>query len=235
MSTYLQLSNKLREKCGISGSDLTAVTSLTGESKRVVGWIAEALVDIESRYTDWRWMRKGFTVNTVASDGIYASGDCTDTDTSVAIASFSHWWAHDELDPFKCYLSSGGVGGEYRLNYLPWEDFKWLYRMGTQNNSQPIHVSVDHANNLVLGPVPDAVYVVSGDFQRAAEVLAANGDTPDMPARFHMLVVYEAMKKYATYEGAGEVFADGNREASRMMRQLEADQRPSMRLSGPLA
>ena len=79
------------------------------------------------------------TVTPIAADRLAAGA---------AIARSSHWWAHDDWDRYLAYLQSGGIGQQYRRIYLPWEEFKWLYRFGTQNSSQPIHVSVDHQNNL---------------------------------------------------------------------------------------
>jgi hypothetical protein len=49
-----------------------------------------------------------------------------------------------------------------------------------------------------------------------------------MPTNFHMLVVYEAMKKYAGFESAPEVFTRANTEAKPMWRDLERNQLPAM-------
>ena len=142
----------------------------------------------------------------------------------------------DDLeDRPKCYLSSGGVGGEYWLIYIPWEQFKVLYKKGTQNNGQPIHITVDNAENIVLGPKPDAVYVVSGDFQRGVQVLAADGDIPDMPTNYHDLIVYRAIEKYGANSVAPEIFNRARLEGNRIMRALELSQLPRMRFGAPLA
>ena len=237
MSNFLQLAQKLRQECVGPGSSAqpSAVTSQVGQLKQFVDWTADAWKDIQLRHDNWRWMRKAFTVNTVSGDDTYAYGDCTDTETAAAITRFSRWWADDEEDAFKCYLQSSGVGTEYRLIFLPWENFKYLYKIGTQNNSQPAHVSVDHNNNIVLGPKPDGIYVVSGDYQRGVQTLAADADTPEMSAQFHDLIWRRAMELYGVRLAAPEVFQAAVREGNRTMRALERNQLPAIWLPPPLA
>jgi hypothetical protein len=237
MATYLALSQKLRQECVGPGSSAqpSAVTSQVGQLKQFVDWIADAWDDIQNRYENWRWMRKAMTVNTVAGTDSYAYTVVTDVSAAGFISRFGRWWADDSEDPFKCYLNSGGVSGEYRLRFLPWESFKYLYKIGTQNNGQPIHVSVDHADNIVLGPKPDDVYVVTGDFQRSKQRLSADADIPEMPTQYHDAIVYWAMEKYAADLAAHEKLARGVREGRRLIRALELNQRPKMFLSGPMA
>jgi len=237
MSTNLQLCQDLSRECDISGGDTVpaAVTDQVGELQRVVNWISQAWTEIQNRHTNWRWMRVGFTVNTTSGDGSYAFGDCTDDLTSSAISTFSRWLVDDEEDPGKIYLSSGGVGTQTWLTYANWNDFKSIYRIGTQNNAYPIHVSIDPQDNLIIGPKPNDIYVIKGDFQRGEQSFAANSDTPDMPSRFHKLIVYEAMKKYGFFESASEILARSNYEANKLMRQLEANQLPDLPVGGPMA
>ena len=234
---FLALAQKVYQECKFpSGTAArpTAVTGQSGQLKRIVDWTADAYKELQRLHPNWRWMRRAFTLNTVLGDGIYAFGDATDVDVGVAISRFSRWWLNDLYDQPKSYLSSSGVSVEYRLIWLPWESFKYLYRIGTQNNGKPVHISVDPQNNLVLGPKPDGVYVVSGDFQRGVQVLAADGDTPDMPADYHDLIVYYAMEKYGANAVAAETFARARLEAHRSLRALELNQLPDICIAPPL-
>lgn len=231
---FLQLAQFLRQECEISGVGPSTVVAQTGQLKRIVDWVATGYEDIQNKYTNWRWLRKAFTVNTVIGDGEYAFGDCTDVDATGVITRFNHWWAHDECDPYTAYLQASGVAAQYRLIYLPWEEFKWLYRFGTQNNGIPMYVSVDHQNNLCLAPKPDAVYVIGGDFQKGPQVLALDADTPEMPAAYHKLIGYYALEKYGANSVAAEVFARAQLESARLMSALSMNQLPMMGMAGPL-
>lgn len=235
MSTFLQLCQDTRRECGISGTGPTAVTGQTGELERVVQWVNQAWLEIQNRYEDWRWMRVPFTLNTAADDDEYASGDATDDLTSAAITRFSKWRVNEYDNPPYIHLQSAGAATQTWLTFIDWNSFKWLYRRGTQNSGYPSHVSVDPQNNLVLGLKPNDVYVVTGDYQRSAQVLAADGDIPEMPTQFHDLITWMAAEKYGYHESAVEIVSKARRYGGALLRQLEANQLPDMPTAGPLA
>lgn len=237
MSTYLQLSQAVCRECGIAGGDSvpSAVTGQTGELERVTNWVADAWTEIQNKHPNWRWMRHGFTVNTVADDDTYAYGDVTDTTTSAAITRLGRWWVNDPEDCAKIYLTSAGVGTQGYLTFVPWEHFKALYRLGTQNSGYPAHITIDPQNRLVLGPKPNGIYTVTGDYQRSAQTLSADANEPECPAQFHRIIVYRAMEDYGYFESAQEVLARAVTKGNRLMRQLQQDQLPEPRLPPPLA
>lgn len=232
--TFLELTKFVRQEAEIPSTGPTTVVNQTGELKRIVDWTASAWEDIQNKHQNWRWMRRAFTFNTVASSGSYAPTYVSDVDAGTSITRFGHWWAHDEYDPYLAYLQSSGVGSQYRLIYLPWDTFKQIYRFGTQTASQPVHVSVDHHNNIHLGPAPSAVYVVTGDFNRSLQVLTVDADSPEMPTQFHKLVGYYAMWKYGANSVAAEIVSRSQMEAARLMSALERHQLPMISLGGPL-
>lgn len=239
MSTYLELSNELVQEAGVTGAAaaITTVANQTGQALRCVNWIKRSYTEIQRRYNNWRWMRSRFTFNTVAGTDTYAYGVVTDSRLAALITRFARWIPFDDggAANVKIYLTSGGVSGERWMVNIPWDYFQSIYRRGTQNNGVPVHITIDPQNQLVVGPKPDGIYTVSGEYQMSAQILAANGDTPEMPSDFHDLIVYRAMEKYGRYYAAGEVLARGEREGGRLMRQLEADQRPAIALGEPLA
>ncbi len=231
MSTNLQLCQSLRQECTDTGSGPSAVTGQTGELARFVQWIVQAWNELQQESELWRWMRKSFAVNTVASTGEYAYGACTDTVSAVAITRWARWYRNT----FKCYLASAGVGSEYPLLWMEWDDFRRLYRYGTQNNGQPQRFSIDPSGRICLGPKPNDVYVVSGDYQIGPQTLAADGDIPEMPTRFHQLIVYEAMSKYGGNRVAPEAILRANAEGGKLRAALELDQLPRWTYGEPLA
>lgn len=237
--SYLTLVNDLARECGVTGnaSAVSAVANQTGEAKRLVDWVRQAHNDCQNRHAQWRWMRSTWSVNTVVGDDSYAPTDCTDTRLSVAVSRFARWWPYDEQGCLnvKRYLTSGGVSGEGYLNYLPWAYFRSIYRIGTQNNGPIANFTIDPQNNLVLGPKPDAIYTMTGEYQRSALNFSADADVAEFPERFDDLIVYLAMKKYGASHAAQEVWQRGDMEGNRLMRQLEADQMQEISLAPPLA
>jgi hypothetical protein len=235
--TYLQLCQRLRRECSVGGTGPAAVTGQTGQLAKLVAWAADAYEEIQNRHATWRWLRSTWSVNTVAETDTYAATNCTDTLLSETVSRFSHWWPEDEngCPNVKCYPQSSGVGAEVWLAPLPWSDFRATYKIGTQTSGQPQHYTIDPQNNLVLGPKPSAVYVVSGEYQRSPQILAADADVPEMPAQFHNLIVFWAMEKYGADSVAQEVYARAVKEGGRMRRAIERNQLPKTRMGGPLA
>lgn len=234
---FLQLCQRTRQECDVKGTGPAAVTGQTGLLQNIVDWVVSSWDDLQNSKTNWKWMRSRFTVNTVAGTDSYAYGTCTDELTAAPIARFRRWWPVDdnEFSNVKIYLQSSGVGGERWIPYMPWSYFRGLYKIGTQQNGPPAFVSIDPQNNLVLGPKPDGVYVVSGEFQRGNQVLTNATDEPDMPSGYHMVIVYEAMKRYGQFKAATEVFVRGENDGKALRRALELDQLPRMTFAEPLA
>lgn len=233
MSTYLALVQNTEDECNIP-TLLTAVASQTGMHRRFANWVKQAWTEIQGMSSRWRWMQVAFTFQTVSGTDDYAYTAVTDVLTGVAIARFSRWLAEDEWDNYKIYKTSDGVGSQRRLYYLDWAAFRYIYQIGTQNNNPPVHITIDPQNNLVLGPTPDAAYTVTGEYMRGAQVLAADGDTPDMPSQYHDLIMYLAMQKYGLFISATEVVAGGEFGFNNLWPQLQASQAPRIRMAGPL-
>ena len=239
MSTYLELCQDTCRECDIAGGDTvpTAVASQSGELQRIVKWVAQAYVEIQGKYPSWRWMRREFTLDTVASQRAYTFADAIDVIDTVAISRFRRWIIEDVNDPPRLYLVSAGVGGETWLTFTPWSWFKRIYNIGNNRTVEgfPAHITVDHQNNLVLGQIPNGIYRMTGDYYAAAQVLAVDADIPEMPAQFHQLIVYRAMHKYGLFESAPEVIEYAKTEGNKLMRALEQDQLQRIELARPLA
>lgn len=232
--TYLSICQDTRRECRVAGTGPSTVVSQTGRLGDIVAWVAQAYTEIQ-KLKHWNWLRSTFTVNTVANDDTYAYTDCTDSRLSATISRFAKWWLKNGDEPnVTIYLTSAGVGGENYLTPIDWVDFRERYKRGTQTPGQPIHVTIDPQNNLVLGPKPDAVYTINGEYQMSPQTLSADADVPEMPAQFHSLIMWRAVQKYGSSNNAAEVFQRGGYEGDREMRALERDQLPDVTIDGPL-
>lgn len=230
MSTFLELAQDWRRNCGIAGSGPSSVIAQSEEITRGVKWLRDSYVEIQNDQPHWRWLRSEFTVDTVQDDDEYAYTDCTDTIASAAISRFARWW----VDDMKIYLTSSGVGTQTWMTHMDWSEFKRLFKVGSQTSGFPGFFSIDPREKLLLGAKPNGIYTVTGDYQKSPQVLAADDDEPEMPARFHQLIVYYAMRKYAAYMGAPDVWAEVKDQAATMMRDLRVSQIPTTQFAGPL-
>lgn len=232
-STFLELCARTAMECGVdvNGSSMTATTGQTGRLGQIVKWVNAAWLDIQTRRQDWKFMRSSFSVDTTSGDGKYAYTDCTDTAASAAISAFRDWCR----DTFKIYLTSAGSDTETDLTFIDYIDWYSRYNTGAQSNSYPAYFTVDHDQGILLAPKPDGIYTLRGEYMKSATELSGDDDTPEMPAEYRMAIVYRAMMKYGRYNGAQEVFADGQAEYNRLMREMVRTQAPAIVVGGALA
>lgn len=224
--TFLQLASRWRQEVGGSGTGPSTVVSQVGEYARGVSWIATADEDIQRARNEWLFMRRGFTVQTVADTAAYAYGSCTDTTTSAVITNFREW----DKEKFKIYLTSGGVAGERSMTYMDYQTWYEIYNTHTQTSSFPVEFTVLANRSFSLGPKPNAVYTVSGEYQMSVTTMTANADVPLYPAEYHLLPMWKAMVAHGYYTGAPELIQRGNAEAAKLMYQMERTQLPELLL-----
>ncbi len=225
-TTFLQLAVRLRQEVLASGTGPSTVVSQAGELKRIVDWIAEADEEIQQEHDEWKFMVGDFTLNTVADDGSYAASDCV-----TPITDLRNW----KLETFKIYLSATGVSDETRLRWIDYQDWYEKYNTGSQTSQRPVHFTIGNDMSIKLGPKPNAVYRISGEYQKSIDTMTADADVPVYPAEFHKLPLYLGMMKYGRSTGATEVYQDGERLYTKMLRRMERSQLPRVRMAGALA
>lgn len=223
---FLQLVNQLRVECGVSGPALTTVTGQTAgnENSRMISWVQQAWNDIQTSKEDWLFMRDSFVFNTVA-----LQQDYTIADTGLS-ATFANW----KRDSFRCSSVGSNYADEQLMNYMEWTTFRNLYKYANMRTTynRPVVVSIKPDKSLSFGAIPDIPYTINGEYYVQPITLTADSDTPALPSRYHMLIVYRAMMYYAGYEAAPEVLSRGEFEYKRAYSRLEIDQLPTV-ISGP--
>lgn len=236
--TFLELTRRLARECGITGelNVPASVVNQKGELGNCVNWGAEAYNDLQRRHF-WRWLRRRFTFQTVASDDTYAFGDVNDTVLAQPIDRFRAWRLADLRMPPKIYLTSAGVASQRDLIAVPYDWFMYQYKRGVNQtrDGYPVHVTVDPQDNLLLGPVPNAIYTVDGEYHRGAQALVTDLHEPEMPADLHMLIVWKAMIDYGYTMVAAEAIQRANKNERKLVRQLEKTQLETIRSRGPMA
>ena len=226
---FLSLVNRARVECGVSSASTPLVTALnlSGEAARMASWVNSAWVDIQTAKDDWEFMRMDFVFNTTAQQQIY-------TPTQAGIGTtFGNW----KRDSFRCSSVGQGYKDEQLMNYMEYATFRNLFEYGNMRTTyaRPVVVSVIPNKSLGLGSIPDQAYVIAGEYYTKPIEFSSDIDTPSLPERFHMMIVYRAMIFYGGYEAAGEVMARGQKEFDRLMNRLDIDQLPTIVSGPPLA
>lgn len=224
---FLQLVNRVRVECGVSGPALVTAQNLTGEAARIASWVNASWVDIQTTKEDWQFMLQDFQFNLTAQQTFY-----TPTQAGVG-TTFANW----KYDSFRCSSPGQNFADEQLINYMPFPIFRNLYQYGNMRTTyaRPVVVTIDPQKRLGFGAVPDQAYVIGGQYFTQPTELVDDTDTPIIPDRFHMMIVYRAMMHYAGFEAASEVYQRGEFEFGRLFKRLEVDQLPTVVSGPPLA
>jgi hypothetical protein len=127
---------------------------------------------------------------------------------------------------------------EILLESIPYDSFRNEYMLGAMRavQTRPYVIAVGPDQSLNLGPPPNGLYSVTGDFWVAPTSLVNDTDTPTkLPTRWHPLIVWGALRKYGYYEAAPDVLQRAEYEWEQMYRELEAARLPRIGFSGALA
>lgn len=191
---FLQLCQRTAQESGTIPGD-TSPSTVTGQSGRllkVVNWTSTAWTNIQNLHDDWLWMRTEFSGNTSAGSARYTSG-------SWAIARHARWIT----DPHSVtiYNAAIGVADEGEIAEIPWEAWRSRYGRGAQILNRPKEYAISPQGEMCFGPIPDATYTVRGEYQKSAQVLAANEDVPELPdSNLHTVIVWKALVLLAQFD-----------------------------------
>lgn len=226
----LQIVQALHREAKLPGTAPTALTGLSGRAADLLAWSIEAWNDIQRDHDgQWKWLRGEFTIATVADTIKY---------THPGGGSRFRAWDLDLREPPLIYLDADGEATERELVIVPWQHFRRTYLRGTHTAAYPSSISADWRENLFLGPTPDALYRVSGYYWKSNQTLALATDEPEMPADYHMAIVYRALLKYAYDVVGAEILAKATTFGNPLYNSLVENQgynRYSISLAGALA
>ena len=188
---FLQLAQLTTTQTGtIQGIKPVTVVGQTDRLKLIVDYVNEGWQDIQMAHRMWRWMQSEFEGETEIGERRYAGTDFRDQDTGLQITRFSQWgFKSDGSDiGLSMYLTASGAADEGPLRWLDWSHFYDQQLRGPQVPGKPQFYSVDNHENLVISPIPDAVYTLRGKYRKSNQILSLDTDEPEMPAEFHTII-----------------------------------------------
>lgn len=226
---FQALAQETRRLAGVGGTGPANVESATGMELKIVNYVQNAWLDIQTHPKNWKWMWEDFSVDLQPGPG---------TQPLQTILNTREYQLVDcdkiRVGTFRSYLTSIGVSDRQRMTWVPWRRFRQRYGVVDETADRPIQATRAPNGDLVLYPKPDGIYSIEFESFRRPQTLVTNTDVPEMPTEFHMLIVYEALKRFGKAESAEEVImlgeqaggSDGNegRPVSGLWRSLIWDQ-----------
>jgi len=225
---FLDLCRKAARDSGtLAGGGLsvfTTVEAASGRGGKIVGWVSDAWVNIQNEHDDWMWMQREFGHALTIGEMRYSAA-------SLGVDRLGKWITSGDCEwPFTIYEPTSQAD-ENPLRFIPYETWRARYARGAHDAGRPIEFSVSPQMEIVVGPKPDRAYVVSGEYVASPQVLAADTDIPEMPAQYHNVIVWEAIKLMSISDEAAFALQTSVGEYARIRDALSRDQRPKVRIS----
>jgi len=205
---YLELCQRLVRETGIADSGPTSVEGQTGDMKRITDWVNDAWVQLQSMRADWGWM--------------WGSGTST-------LSSGSHLIT---LSSTVESVKRVTVGGAF-LQRADYDEFANAYRVISDGIPSVFAVRPDGV--LIFNAEPTSDLTVSYEYYSRPTSMAVNNDAPSMPPRYHMIIVYSALREYALFDVAPELEKKAFIAYESLLADLERDQLAAIQAAGALA
>jgi hypothetical protein len=178
---------------------------VTGQPKIItdlIGAVSQAWIRIQNMHDGaWRFQRVTLTpVALVIGQNVYDV-----TAAPFSLSDFDRW----DTDSFVLYTS--GSTDKQSVTYKQYPQWVLDYRLATFTSGRPSAVTDPSASTLRFNALPDVAYLFTGDYRRSVQTLALNTDTPRLPSRHHMAIVWEALRWFAQDRGKDTLynFAEG--------------------------
>jgi hypothetical protein len=222
---FLQICQRAREKCAITGAGPSTVTGQTGTLLRLIDWVNEAWLEIQGAHDDWDflWLRGTFDTQET-SPGVYAR----DYDLGSNV---------QRVNPLSvtCYDSDGETE-EWRLVEIPYARYRNQTDIGVNTAQRPTQFVIMPNDVMRLYPRPDGVYTLQFDYYKMPSAMSENTDEPEL-AEEHLqwAIIYGAMRRYALYENAQEVLIEAEAGYRQVMNLVRRKHLPAIAMGAPLA
>lgn len=210
MKTFLALCNDLERESGTVSTSafLTDVVSAGGRQLKIVGWVNQAWMDIQTARPDWAWMREEFDNVILPNQKRYTAEDFDLQD------DFSNWIGdqHDDDSsyyPITIFDPIAGQADETELREIPFNQWRALYDRGVPAALRPTVYAISTKRELCIAQGPDKVYAIRGEYRKRATPLVANTDVPAMPEEFQSLIVWRALEMLGEHDGDPVTIARG--------------------------
>lgn len=230
--TYLELFQKVCRECGTVPNPPATVTGLTGRLASILGWTSGAWTEIQLHRPGWLWMRREF-------DGPALAGNRYLDATDLGIVRLAHFVYRDSTDGgpsgLSIYGEAAGVASERTLFHMPWATYRDRFLRGVQTGDAPSWFSIDNQGRVALGPVPIVDSRLRGEYQADVQPLVEPTDVPEMPSRFHDLIVWRALVLLSESDESTVQDPAWRVRARMKMQELEASQLPRITFGKAMA
>lgn len=206
---YLTLCRLVRQRGGMSGAGPSSIEGQSGEMARVVDWVRQAWLDIQSVRPDWGPLWRPLEIALEAGQGEVAAPDD---------------FAHPATDLFR--FDGGRLG---------WQTWPEMARNPDTEASRPTRIARRPDGRLVVWPRPEHAGTLFGEYWARPQVLTEGSDEPWLAEHLQAAIIYQALMYYAAYEDAPEIYQDSQLKLQQHLQRMTNELIPQPSMGEPLA
>jgi len=217
---FLEICQKVHKIAAIDGDTIVSVENQTGMNARIVDWVQRAYEDIQRHRTDWHFRQALASISVLAGQStVYNLRDNM-----------------EYIDPRSITYTLDGSTKVYRVDILDYDYFYHKYESQERESGNPERMSVNHTNDIVLDPIPDADLTLKFYYTKSLDFLENNTDEPLIRRAYQDSIVWKALKYYAEEQEAEGIFQTAMMNYKEALNRMELDLRPRpTRVITPLA
>lgn len=212
----LQLVQRLHRESGRAGSGPTTLVDASKEVLRLADKINDAWVQLQQEPRGWKWMRRSGTLS-------LAAGLTERTAVDFGIEGFGRWRRPTRHYTIRCLDPTN----PQNVWDLQWADHDRFVRAFVDSPIEPGYASawsIGPNEELLIAPAGVIDLQLKADWISDVTELVADADTPNMPARHHMLLVWRALVDAGKADAAIEDVSRATDALNTMLDNLISDQ-----------
>lgn len=221
--TFLELLQRWKQESLVGGSAPLTVSGQTNMLGRGVSWLQDTWRDIQNMPArNWRWMRAAAVKDVTVAGGMdYVPA------TDWSLTRFGRMKPEND-NPSAWYRPTAFLASapqsEWPVRWLPYDRFRQLFLIGQPTSGPPQYWTEGPDGTVYVAPPPDQTYSFRFDYHKSAQELSVDADVPEMPTKFHLMIVWGALNKYGSRLAAPEVLARSYDEYQRLETMLIHEQ-----------
>lgn len=215
---YLQLTQALHQIIRVGqdalGTAPVTVSGQTGVLGELVFYINRSWQDIQNDQPRWRFMVKNGTLLLPQGALLVSTSAIADLDAIILANS-------DGRGRFiTAYRDT--IADEQVIRFIPYQDWQSsVLARGDRGTGTPSRFTLRPDGQLEFDTAADAAYTMRFDYRRVAQELSAGTETPIFKSRYHMAIVWWAIRNYyCVTRDANDLMAKSDLQLKREMRKL---------------
>ena len=207
---FLDLCKRVALDAGVTITGPSSVQGQQGILLRLVNWTSQAVIDIQSENTDWKFLWRTVDSNLNQGQSTYIQGDFGFS----GLANLKLVFVNNK----ECEI----------------RDWNWwvenIRRIENKSEGLPSQVTVAPDGKLHFYPIPNDAFSLTIDYYHEPIPVVDNVDVPVIPANYHMTIVHRALMYYAEFEDDAYRYQQSLLNYERGLDILTRDQVPDIKL-----